>query len=112
MRVCFKNGQKTYECTEPVEQKLYKAGSQGVAAGWVIGFSFYGDVDSEEADNLLTPEGITELTFTGEDGTSAFTVNGYSKLTSCIIRHKEAVTVTEVQLTKIDVTETATEKGV
>ena len=102
MRVGFKNDSRTFECSEPVEQKLYKAGvPQSIEAGWVMSFQFYGDIDSAEVDRTLTSENISEITFTPEDGKSQFTATGYTKMTSCIIKHKEIMTTVEVQFTKM-----------
>lgn len=98
MRVKFKNSTETYECTEPIEQKVFRS---GVAVGWVIMFHIYGDFDSSEIDGIVTSDNITELTFTVEDGKGTeFTINGYKDVTSCVIRHKAALTVSELQFTK------------
>lgn len=107
MRVRFKGASNSFECSEPVEQKVFRA---GVAAGWAAMFHFYGDIDSSEADEMLTPDAISELTFTNEDAqATSFAINGYSKVTSCTIKHRAGLTVTELQLTKTD--EEATENG-
>lgn len=98
MRVKFKNGTTTYECTEPIEQKVYRSGE---AAGWAIMFHIYGDVDSSKIDELITPAAISELTFMNEDAQqTAFTICGYSAVTACTIRHRASSTVTELQFTK------------
>lgn len=94
MKVQFKGSTKVYECTEPTEQKAFRSGA---AAGWVVMFSLYGDADSVGADNLLTKDAVSELVFTGEGGAS-FALCGYETVTSCVIRHKEDVTITELQL--------------
>ncbi len=97
MYVKFKGSEKSYECTEPIEQKVFRSGT---AIGWAIMFHIHGDVDSSGIDKLVTPETISELIFTkdGEQQT-AFTVSGYSTVTSCTIRHK-STTVAELQFTK------------
>lgn len=113
MRVKFKGSETTYECTEPIEQKVFRS---GVAIGWAIMFHIYGDVDSSKADEIVTPETISELTFINEDEQqTTFTIAGYSAVTACTIRHKATTTVTELQFTKANETkseETTTEEGV
>ena len=106
MNVKFKNDTRTFECTEPLEQKLFKAGT---AAGWLVTFSIYGDINSTELDGLITSEGISELTFTANNSgsTMEFILEGYSKVTSCVIRHKENMSVSELQLTKMDESDTS-----
>lgn len=102
MRVKFKGNETTYECTEPVEQKVFRSGT---AAGWAVMFHIYGDISSSEADKIVTPENISEITFINDDERqTSFAVTGYSVLTACIIRHKEALTVTELQFTKANKT--------
>lgn len=98
MRVKFKNGSVTYECTEPIEQKVFRSGE---AVGWAVMFHIYGDFDSSEIDRVVTPETVSELVFANEDqdGTE-FTISGYSAVTSCVIRHRASSTVSELQLTK------------
>ena len=58
MRVKFKGSETTYECTEPIEQKVFRS---GVAIGWAIMFHIYGDVDSSKVDEIVTPETIRSL---------------------------------------------------
>lgn len=108
MYVKFKGSETTYECTEPIEQKVFRS---GVAVGWAIMFHIYGDVDSSKVDEIITPKTISELTFTNDDEQyTTFTVDGYTTVTACTIRHKATTTVTELQFTKAN--ETKTEEGV
>lgn len=111
MKVRFKNSAVTYDCTEPVEQKLFRS---GVAYGWAIMFHIYGDIDSSKVDEIVTPETISELTFTNDDENQiTIKIDDYSTVTSCTIRHKSASTVTELQFTKANTPEeTNSEKGV
>ena len=111
MRVKFKGSETTYECTEPIEQKVFRT---GLAVGWAIMFHIYGDVDSSEIDKIVTPETISELTFINEDEQhTTFAVEGYSTMTACTIRHKATNTVTELQFTKANSPEeTKAEEGV
>lgn len=98
MRVKFKGNDTTYECTEPVEQKVFRSGT---AVGWAVMFHIYGDIDSSEIDELVTTEAISELTFTNDDEQqTSFVIVGYSVVTACVIRHKSTMTVTELQFTK------------
>lgn len=98
MRVKFKGSETTYECTEPVEQKVFRSGT---AVGWAVMFHIYGDIDSSEIDELVTTEAISELTFTNDDEQqTSFVIVGYSAVTACVIRHKSTMTVTELQFTK------------
>lgn len=98
MRVKFKGSETTYECTEPVEQKVFRSGT---AVGWAVMFHIYGDIDSSEIDELVTTEAISELTFTNDDEhQTSFVIAGYSVVTACVIRHKSTMTVTELQFTK------------
>lgn len=98
MRVRFKGSETTYECTEPVEQKVFRSGT---AVGWAVMFHIYGDIDSSEIDELVTTEAISELTFTNDDEQqTSFVIVGYSVVTACVIRHKSTMTVTELQFTK------------
>lgn len=98
MRVKFKGSETTYECTEPIEQKVFRSGT---AVGWAVMFHIYGDIDSSEIDELVTTEAISELTFTNDDEQqTSFVIVGYSVVTACVIRHKSTMTVTELQFTK------------
>lgn len=98
MKVKFKKSTKSYDCTEPVEQKVFRAGT---AIGWAVMFNIYGPVDSSGIDDMLEPESISELIFYKQDEEGeSFTISDYNVITACTIRHKEALTVTELQFTK------------
>lgn len=110
MRVQFNGSTRTYECSEPIEQKVFKSGA---AVGWAIMFHVYGNFDSTQIDSLITPDAISNLVFLNEDSqNTSFTIPGYSAVTACVIRHKAAITVTELQFTKASETETTTQEGV
>ena len=107
MKVQFKNGAQMYDCSEPIEQKIYRA---GVEAGWTIVFQFNADVTSSEVDSIITPDNISEITFTHDTGATN-TIRGYNAISSCTIRHKATATAVEVQFTKIGGDKAAAEKG-
>lgn len=98
MNVQFKGNETVFECTEPVEQKLFKT---GVAAAWVIMFNIFtdGDMDSAKADEIITENSISEMIFSNSSDKQS-KISGYSAITSCTIRHKEEKTAVELQFTK------------
>ncbi len=96
MKVRFNEGDKLYECTQPVEQKIFRMGEQ---VGWAIMFNVYGVKDSTEVDELLTESGISKLTFCTEDK-KEFNISDYSAVTACTIRYSGDTAVAELQLTK------------
>ena len=98
MKVQFKDSAKLFDCSEPIEQKIFKS---GMSIGWAIMFHITADVNSVDIDKVITPESISELSFTN-DNDFVNVITGYSNITACVIRHKSASTVVEVQLTKID----------
>ncbi len=108
MKVQFKNSAQMYDCSEPIEQKIYRS---GVEAGWTIVFQFNAGVTSSEIDSLITPDNISEITFTNDTET-ANTIRGYNAISSCTIRHKATATAVEVQFTKISADKVSAEKGV
>jgi len=103
MKVLFKNGTQSFDCSEPIEQKIFKSGA---SVGWAIMFHITADVSSSEMDEIITPDGISELTFTNDAGT-ANVVTGYTAVSACTIRHKNAETIAELQFTKIGAPGTA-----
>lgn len=110
MKVQFKGSAQSFDCSEPVEQKIFKS---GVSIGWAIMFHINADVTSSDIDGVVTPDSISELTFTNDNGATSI-VTGYSNVTACVIRHKNNATVVEVQFTKISEhgKQTGTEEGV
>ena len=103
MKVKFANG-VVKDCTAPVEQKVFKAAMGGV--GWMLLLRLTGAITSTELDAILTEDNVKSLKFStvadnGEDA-FLFTLDGYEKITSSIIRHSEDTTAThtEIQLTK------------
>lgn len=99
MKVQFKGVSKTFDCTEPVEQKVFQSGS---AVGWAIMFHIHTTINSSEVDELITSESISELVFTGGDETKPFsiTLTGYSAIRACTIRHRDGASSVELQFTK------------
>lgn len=102
MKVKFANG-VVKECAAPTEQKVYRS---GVGIGWVLSLRLMGEMASSELDNLITAENVSSLEFLteteeGEEKT-LFTLSGYEKCSSSVIRHAENITATqsEIQLTK------------
>lgn len=96
MIVKFKND-VTKECTNPIEQKLFK---NGVPVGWICSFSFNENTSSIELDEILNPENITELLFLNSENKVLFSLNGYSNITSVVVRHAETDGSVEIQMTK------------
>ena len=105
MNVKFKNG-TVKTCASPTEQKIVKA---GVDAGWLLSFYLICDITSDEVDALLIPNNISELTFTseekliteGETNTQepkVFTLSGYDKVSSTVIRYSEDKDKTKVEI--------------
>ena len=97
MKVTFKGSAESITCTEPVEQKMFRSGN---GVGWALMFHLHGPLSSSEIDALVTPDSISELTFTSDDEKTTFKLNGYSGVTACMVRHREGATVAELQLTK------------
>ena len=98
MKITFKN-QAAKPCTIPTEQKVFRGGSP---TGWLVIFSITGGISSSELDELTVSENISSLDFSDDNGNTLFTLTGYTKLSSAVIRHKENATetVAEIQLTK------------
>lgn len=95
MNVKFKNSEATYECTEPTEQKVYRA---GVATGWILVFGVRENLTSADVDVLLADDGISEMVFTS--GENSYILSGYDKVSSCVVRYREDSTSVELQFTK------------
>ncbi len=98
MKVEFKD-ETVKSCTAPTEQKLFRGDN---TAGWVLMFSLIGEITSSELDSLLTTANISELAFLTDAGVEITEADGYSKVSSCTIRHAENPqdTRAEIQLTK------------
>ena len=97
MYVKFKNGVEKV-CSNPTEQKIFKG---GVAAGWICAVVISDTAStSAEIDDLLTIDNISQLTFLNDESAELFTINGYSKVTSAVIRHSENNGTIEIQLQK------------
>ena len=96
MRVKFKDGTEK-RCSNPVEQKLFR---NGEAAGWLCSVNLSETVNSTELDAILTVDNISELMFCDDGSAELFSVNGYGKITSAVIRHSEDGGRVEIQLSK------------
>lgn len=96
MKIKFKNG-SIYECTNPVEQKIFK---NGESAGWICSLGFTQTMNSGEVDALLTLENISQMAFLDDEDTELFNIDGYSKITSAIIRHGDEMGSVNIQLAK------------
>lgn len=96
MKITFKNGNE-YEVQSLLEQKVFNSNS----SGWVVGFSFSGNLNSQSLDELLTAENISLLTVTDTDGAATTVLTGYEKVTSAVIRHTApSSAIIEVQFSK------------
>ena len=107
MKVRFKNSDVNYDCTEPVEQKLFRS---GVACGWAIMFHLRADFSSSEVDDVITTDNISELTFTNDAETKTV-VTDYAVITNCTIRHKSDKSIVELQFTKACANQTKEENA-
>lgn len=103
MKVKFANG-VVKNCIAPTEQKVFKAVDG--TSGWILNLRLIGEMTSTELDNLSSLKNIAPLEFmtkteNGEDKV-LFTLDGYEKITSSVIRHAEDTesTTVEIQLTK------------
>lgn len=102
MKVKFVNG-VVKNCAAPTEQKMYRSGLEPT---WVLALRLIGETTSSEMDNLITEENVVSLEFftETEDGKveTLFTLSGYAKCSSSVIRHAEDIesTIAEIQLTK------------
>lgn len=94
-------------CAAPTEQKIFKTvGGETTGVGWILILKLTGEITSNDLDRLLTVQNVETLEFLteadgGEDVT-LFTLTGYNKISSSIIRHAEDATSTyaEIQLSK------------
>ena len=96
MFVKFKDG-TTRDCANPTEQKIFKSGD---AAGWMCALVITQDMASDEADAVITPENVSELTFCSDEGNTLFTLTGYEKITTTVIRHSAGSATVEIQMLK------------
>lgn len=96
MQVKFKDD-TIKKCSNPTEQKIFR---NGAATGWLCAFQISENMNSTDVDAILTDENISELTFCKENNEELFTICGYTKVTSAVIRHAENDGIVEIQLTK------------
>ena len=105
MQVKFKNSEVFFDCSEPIEQKLFKS---GVPSGWMVMFHIKGELNSSELDEILTSESISKMVFTASEE-KTFELHGYSTVTACVIRYRMTETIVELQFTKPTETKESTE---
>ncbi len=96
MRIKFKNGVEK-NCTNLTEQKLFKSGSP---AGWLCSFCISEPIASAELDEILTEDNISKLAFSKDGSSEQFAVNGYTKVSSVVIRYNDSGSTVEIQLSK------------
>ncbi len=97
MNITFKDG-TSKACTSPIEQKLFRGGAP---AGWICSFRLSEVVTSSEIDVILTDDNISKMTFSDDNGVELFTIDGYTKVSSTVIRYStDNGSITEIQLSK------------
>ena len=89
MRIKFKNGVEK-NCANLTEQKLFKSGSP---AGWLCSFCISESV-------TLTEDNISKLAFSKDGSSERFAANGYTKVSSAVIRYNDSGSTVEIQLSK------------
>lgn len=96
MKVKFKDG-TIKNCSTPTEQKVFKVGE---AAGWILTFGLIGDITSADVDSLISAENISELTFISiaDEKETSFSLNGYERISSAIVRYSENKEQTRVEI--------------
>lgn len=93
MKITLKNG-KTIEVSNPREQKVFRANGED---GWIITFSILTPMTSNELDELITLDNISEMTMSETE----VTIVGYNKISMLTIRYSsDGNSVVDVQLTK------------
>lgn len=96
MLIIFKNN-SSYEAQNLLEQKVFNASG----TGWVIGFTFSGNMNSQSVDELLTADNISKLIITDADSEAETVISGYEKVTSTVIRYTSpSNAIIEVQFSK------------
>ncbi len=96
MKAKFNDG-TTVNCTSPVEQKLYRSGA---SVGWMCSFRLTDTLTSNDIDTVLTEDNISKIIFVDDGGNELFEIEGYTKLSSVIIRYSESGAAVEIQLSK------------
>ena len=96
MKVFFKgNNSKVYDCSEPIEQRIYKA---GIPAGWILIFNISNcDITSDNVEDRIGD--ISEMTFVISDENKVI-ISGYTSIMACTIRHRASGSVVEFQFKK------------
>ena len=105
LKIKFKTGEKVFEADRVLENKVYR---DGVKAGWLLTLCLIGSITSNELDELLNEENLSEITLSYDipEGENIKTVTkvlgGYTKESSCLIRHanEPSKTRTEISLLK------------
>jgi hypothetical protein len=99
MKVIFKNTETKYEARGLTERRIKGENSEG----WILAVVLDGDFASNNIDEVLFPENISEITIvhTDENGkTTERFITGYQTVSACVIRYQDTVTSLEIQLTK------------
>ena len=102
MKIKFANG-VVKECAAPVEQKLFKnIEGETVGVGWLLILNILGEMTSAELDEILTNNDFSSIEFLSENENgeekSLFTLKGYDKNTSSVIRHADDITKTRTEI--------------
>jgi len=92
VKIVFKDGTKK-ECYNPIESMLFKNTER---AAWL--FSFNMNVNSAEAERILTQENISKIRLENVDGTQGYLSCGYDMVNSVSIEYSDCGAVTTVQL--------------
>ncbi len=97
-----KGSQKlTFDCSEPFEQFVANGKKR-----WVLAFCIKNSMTSEEVEAVFCHENMESLTFETDDGSTAWIMNGYTHLSSAVIRRSaDGGTSVEIQAIKY-ITET------
>lgn len=87
MKVIFKNG-TSVRCSAPTEQRV----NNNVGGTWILVLTLYDISTSDEFEELMVSENISELNFFDENAdvsksSPLYTINGYCRINSAVIRH-------------------------
>lgn len=96
MKVTFPNG-AILACNPPSEHTVFNAEGK---RGWLCTFGITAEMTSSDAENLITVDNISNLLFSSEEVEKSFTIAGYTKINSIVIRYGTTGMVTEIQISK------------
>jgi hypothetical protein len=100
MKIKFKDD-TLLSISTPVENKIF--GRDNIQSGWVINFSILSNLTGAEIDSILTVANIENLVLLSDDEEITKNIDGYDKITSCLVRYKDVdgiSTSIEVQFSK------------